>query len=171
MGRPEGVRAVRTFCVLAPAVAYQRENCHSCPQAPDEPSPPLHLLSRLSACQPGPEERKRRILFIHICSLHTQCFLPHITQPIVFADSHLEVKPSEGCFVGSGVTAVIPSGNRYSWHVVHLTSHFYKGHPQREIPSPLPSCPGQYHNAIYFRSLKFNPLSAEEFHLSPWVYN
>lgn len=80
-GRPEGVLAVRTFCVLAPAVAYQRENCHSCPQAPDEPSPLLHLLSRLSACPPGPEERKGRILFIHISSLHTvflaTCYTTH----------------------------------------------------------------------------------------------
>lgn len=38
------------------------------------------------------------------------------------------------CVVGSGVMAVIPLGNRSSWHVVHLMSHFYKGHPQREIP-------------------------------------
>lgn len=69
-----------------------------------------------------------------ISPVYTQCFLLHVTQPIVFSDSHLEVKPSEGRFVGSGVMAVIPSGNRYSWHVVHLTSHFYKGHPQKEIP-------------------------------------
>lgn len=73
-----------------------------------------------------------------------------------------------GHFGGWGVMAVIPSGNNYCWHVVHLTSHFYKGHTQKNS-----SAASQLFLAIsqWLSQAKFNPSSAEEFHLSPPVYH
>lgn len=59
------------------------------------------------------QRREKGEYYSFISPVYTQCFLPHVTQPIVFSHSHLEVKPSEGRFVGSEVMAVIPSGNRY----------------------------------------------------------
>lgn len=58
------VLAFHTFCVLAPAVGEQREDCHSCPQPSDEPPPPSHLLSSLIACPPGQKHGREDISFM-----------------------------------------------------------------------------------------------------------
>lgn len=97
------------------------------------------------------KEEKESIIHSYLQSTHTISLIYYTTQCTVISDFHFEFKLSQimdaGHFVGSGVMAVIPSGNSYSWHVVHLTSHFYKGHTQRNITaskflSCSPAVPG-----------------------------
>lgn len=55
------VLVVHTSCVLAPAVGYQWEECHPCPQPSDEQPQLLHLLSNLNACPPGQKKGERQL--------------------------------------------------------------------------------------------------------------
>lgn len=70
----EWVQAAHTFCILAPAVGKQSEDCHSGPQPSDKPPPPSHLLSSLIACPPGRMKKTKTFYAIHV-SAHPEGFL------------------------------------------------------------------------------------------------
>lgn len=134
---------------------------------------PRHAMSHRPCCifcqglVPAHLHRKKEkesIIHSYLQSTHTKSLaLYHTSQRNFWFSFGMKLSQitATGHFGGWGVMAVILSGNNYCWHVVHLTSHFYKGHTQRKILQPLPSCSRQYRNDFHKRSL--NPFLLKSF--------